>query len=178
MNKYYQRYRTLFLAKYGGLYIFDIDTEKRYFIDDKGIHFVEGYGYALIGNLDHPDVTSTDHEYFCIHDDLFNRILESDQNSDIKLKAIHKEQSFSSINVKISNSISDKNSMSEMVTPSHQLQKKCKKKVHDYSQKLINDFKLLIVNPLTNLTDQEKKSVMKYILIPLLNISVLRPTQR
>ena len=37
------------------------------------------------------DGTSTDHECFCIHDDLFDRILETDQNSDIILKVIHKE---------------------------------------------------------------------------------------
>ena len=52
--------------------------------------------------------------------------------------------------------------MPEMVTPRHQLQSKRRKKVHDYSQKSINDFKLVIVNPSPNLTDQEKKSVMNY----------------
>ena len=46
----------------------------------KKIHFVKEYGFALIGNQDHPDGTSTDHEYFCIHDDMFGRILENDQN--------------------------------------------------------------------------------------------------
>ena len=59
------------MAKYGGLYIYDIDTEKRCSIDDKEIHFVKGDGYAWIGNPDHPDDTSTYHEYFCIHDDFF-----------------------------------------------------------------------------------------------------------
>ena len=59
---------------------------------------------------------------------------------DITLKVIHKETSLSSINVKISNSISDKNSMSEMVKPRHQLQIKRRKKINDYSQKSINDF--------------------------------------
>ena len=98
MKKNYQRIRTHFLAKYGGLSLYDISFEKRYYIDDKGIHFVKGYGYALIGDPDHPDETSTDHEYFCIHDDLFDRILETDQNSDIILKVIHKEPSFSLIN--------------------------------------------------------------------------------
>ena len=57
-----QRSRTFFLAKYGGLSIYDIYMEKRYSIDDKEIHFVKGYGYALIGNPDHPDGTSTNHE--------------------------------------------------------------------------------------------------------------------
>ena len=53
-----------FLAKYRGLYIYDIFIDKRYSIDDKDINFTNVYGYALIGNPYHPDGTSTDHEYF------------------------------------------------------------------------------------------------------------------
>ena len=49
--------------------------------------------------------------------------------------------------------------MSEMVTPRHQLQRKLQKNVHDDSQKSIDDFNLVIVNPTPNLTDQEKKNV-------------------
>ena len=49
------------MEKYGGLSIYDIDMENRYYIDDKGIHFVQRDGYALIGNLYQPDGTSTDH---------------------------------------------------------------------------------------------------------------------
>ena len=75
MKKYDQRSCTRFLAKYGGLSLYDIYMEKRYSIDDNEIHFVKGDGYALIGNPYHPDGSSTDHEYFCIHDDLFDRIL-------------------------------------------------------------------------------------------------------
>ena len=55
MKKDDQRYLTCFLAKYGGLYLYDIDTEKRYYIDDKEINFVKGDGYALIGNPDFSD---------------------------------------------------------------------------------------------------------------------------
>ena len=113
----------------------------------------------MIGNPDHPDGSSTDHEYFCIHDNLFDRILETDQDSDITLNVIHKETSLSSINVKRSNSRSEKYSMSEMVTPRHQLQRKRRKKIHDYSQKSINDFELVLVKPSPKLTDQEKKDV-------------------
>ena len=91
------------MAKYGGLSLYDIDTEKRYSIDDKEIQFVKGDEYTLIGNSDHPDGSSTDHEYFCIHDDLFDIVLETEQNSDITLNVIHRETSLSSINVKISN---------------------------------------------------------------------------
>ena len=126
--------------------------EKRYSIDDKEIHFVKGDGYALIGYPDHPYGTSTHHGYYCIHGDLFDRILETDQNSDIILKVIHKDPSFSSINSKIYDSRSENNSISEMVTPFHRLQRKSQKKVHDYSQKSIDDFKLIIVNPSPKLT--------------------------
>ena len=49
-----------------------------------------------------------------------------------------------------------------MVTPRHQLHSKRQKKVHDYSKKAIDDFKLIIVNTSPNLTEQEKKSVMNY----------------
>ena len=90
MKKYDQKSRTRFLAKYVGLYIYDIGMEKRYSIDDKEIHFVKGDRYVLIGNPDHPDGTSTDHEYYCIHDDFFDKILETDQNYDIILKVIKK----------------------------------------------------------------------------------------
>ena len=91
MNFFNQRTRTCFLGKYGGLSIYDIDFGKRYPIDDKGIHFVKVYVYALISNPYHPDGTSTHNEYFCNYGDLFDRVLETDHNSDIILKAIHKE---------------------------------------------------------------------------------------
>ena len=52
--------------------------------------------------------------------------------------------------------------MSEMVTPRHQHQRKIQKKLHEYSQKSINDFILVLVNPSPKLTDLEKKHVMNY----------------
>ena len=93
---------------------------------------------------------------------MFDRILETDQDSDITLKGIHNDISLSSINVKKYNSRSEKYSMSEMVTPCHQLQRKQQKKLHDYYQKSINDFILVLVNPSPKLTDLEKKHVMTY----------------
>ena len=85
MKKCYQITRTRLLAKYGGLSLYDIGMDKRYSIYDKYIHFVKGDGYALISNPEHPDRTSIDHEYFFIHDDLFEIILETDHNYDITL---------------------------------------------------------------------------------------------
>ena len=75
MKKYDHRSCTHCLAKYGGISLCDIDTDKKYSIDDKEMYFVKGDGYALIGNPDHSDGSSTDHKYFCIHEDLFDRIL-------------------------------------------------------------------------------------------------------
>ena len=49
--------------------------------------------------------------------------------------------------------------MSEMVTPRNQIQRKRRKKMHDYSQKSIDDFELVLVTPFPKVTDQEKKSV-------------------
>ena len=45
-----QRTRTHVLSKYGRLYLYYVDFEKIYSIDDEDIHFVKVYGYALIGN--------------------------------------------------------------------------------------------------------------------------------
>ena len=159
MKKDDQRNRTRFLAKYGGLSLYDIDTEKRYSIDDKEIHFVKGEGYALIGNPDIPDGSLTDHEYFCIHEDLFDRILATDQDSDISLNLIHRETSLPLINFKSSGQKSERGNMSEKVIPRHQIQRKRRKKMHDYSQKSIDDFELVLVTPFPKVTDQEKKSV-------------------
>ena len=49
--------------------------------------------------------------------------------------------------------------MSEMVTPCHQIQRKRRKKMNDYSQKSIDDFELVLVTPSPKVTDQEKKCV-------------------
>ena len=43
-----------FLSKYGGLYLYDIDMNNRYKIDDWYIRLVKKYVYALIGKPDHP----------------------------------------------------------------------------------------------------------------------------
>ena len=79
-EKHDQGYRTRFLENYCGISLYDIYIEKRYTIDDEDLPFVKKYGYDLIGNPDNPDGASTDHAYFLIHDDLFDRILEIGQN--------------------------------------------------------------------------------------------------
>ena len=143
-----------FWKKYGGLSPYDIDIEKRYTIDDGHIHFINKYGYALIDNPDHPDGTSTYHEYFLICDDLFDRILETDQNSDIVLKVISKYVSLPPINDSSIYSISKLRKRNEFFSPHHQLKRERQKKIHDYAKKYIDDFKLIVVNPPPKITDQ------------------------
>ena len=99
------------------------------------MHFVKGEGYELIGDPDFPDGSSTDHEYFCTHEDLFDRILATEQDYDITLNLIHRETSLPSINVKRSSQRSEKCSMSEMVTPRYLIQRKRCTTMKDYLQK-------------------------------------------
>ena len=47
-----------------------------------------------------------------------------------------------------------------MVSPFHHIQKKRRKKFHDYSQKSIDNFKLVIVYPSPKLSDQENCSIV------------------
>ena len=53
-------------------------------------------------------------------------------------------------------------SRSEMVSPRHQFKRKRQKKFHDYSQKSIDNFKLIVVNPSPKLTHQAKRSIATY----------------
>ena len=152
MEKHEERSCTWFLEKYGGISIYYIDIERRYTIDDKCINFIKKYVYASIGNPDNPYGNSTDNEYFLIHDDLFDRILSTEQNSDILL-VINKYVSFTSINENGTYSRSKLRNRYEIVSYRHQLNRKIQKKVQDYSHKYIDCFKLIVVNPLPKLPD-------------------------
>ena len=75
--------KTRFPAKYGSLALYDEDQEKRFIIDHEQLQFDKTDGWTLIGLPEKEDGTLSDHEYFCIHDDLFDRI-----------KPTHQDQSF------------------------------------------------------------------------------------
>ena len=70
----------MFLAKYGSLDLYDEDTEKRFIIDHEQLQFDKADGWTLIGIPEKEDGSLSDHEYFCIHDDLFDRIKSTDQD--------------------------------------------------------------------------------------------------
>ena len=54
---------------------------------------------------------------------------------------------------------------------------KNKKNVHDYSQKLIDDLKLIVVNPPPKLTDEGKRSIATFFSF-IIKIKVSQITQR
>ena len=75
--------KTMFLAKYGSLALYDVDLGKIFIIDHEQLQFDKTDGWTLIGLPEKEDGTLSDHEYFCIHDDMFDRI-----------KSTHQDQSF------------------------------------------------------------------------------------
>ena len=63
--------RTLFMEKYGSLDLYDEDLVKMFLVDHEQLQFDKNSGWTLIGIHKKPDGFLSDHEYFCIHDDLF-----------------------------------------------------------------------------------------------------------
>ena len=64
----------MFLEKYGILALYDEDLEKRFIIDHKQLEFDKTDGWNLIGIPEKEDGSFSDHDFFCIHDDLFDII--------------------------------------------------------------------------------------------------------
>ena len=61
-------------VKYGFLFIYDEDTEKIFIINHEQIQFDKNLGWNLIVVPEKRDGTLSNHEYFCIHHDIFDRI--------------------------------------------------------------------------------------------------------
>ena len=70
----------MFLAKYGSLDLYDEDLEKRFIIDHEQLQFDKADGWTLIGIPEKEYGSLSDHDHFCIHDDLFDIIKSTDQN--------------------------------------------------------------------------------------------------
>ena len=79
---------TMFLAKYGSLDLYDKDLKKIFIIDQEQLQFYKNYGWNLIRIPEKPDGTLPDNEYFCIHDDLFDRIQSTNQDRNSMWKFI------------------------------------------------------------------------------------------
>ena len=80
---------TMFFAKYVILDLCDEDLKKRIIIGHEHLEFIKNAGWNLIGIPEKPDGTLSDHEYFCIHDDLFDKIKSTHQDRNIMWKFIY-----------------------------------------------------------------------------------------
>ena len=72
--------KTTFLEKYGSLALSDEDMKKRFIIDHEQLELDKTDGWTLIGIPEKEDGTLSEHEYFCMHDDLFDRIQSTYQD--------------------------------------------------------------------------------------------------
>ena len=73
----------MFIEKYGSLDLYDEDLKKIFIIDHEHIKSDKTDGCTLIGIPEKEYGTLSDHEYFCIHDDLFDRIKSTRQDRNI-----------------------------------------------------------------------------------------------
>ena len=71
--------------------MYDEDLKKIFIIDNEELQFNKNDGWGLIGNTEEPDVYLSDHEYFSIHDDLFDIIQSTHQYNNISLSIILNE---------------------------------------------------------------------------------------
>ena len=72
--------KAMFIAKYGSLDLYDEYLKERFIIYHEQLEFDKTDGWNLIGIPEKEDGTLSDHEYFCIHDDLFDRIKSTHQD--------------------------------------------------------------------------------------------------
>ena len=71
---------SVFLDKFGSLALYNEDLEKIFIIDHRKLQFDKNNGWTLIGIYDKPDGSFSDHETFCIHDDIFDKIQSNHQD--------------------------------------------------------------------------------------------------
>ena len=55
-------------------------SRKGFIIDHEQLEFDKTDGWTFIGILEKEYGTLSDHDYFCIHDDIFDRIKSTDQD--------------------------------------------------------------------------------------------------
>ena len=72
--------KTMFPSKSRSLDLYDEDLEKRFIIDHEQLEFDKTDGWTLIGIPENEYGSLSDHDYFCIHDDLFDRTKSTHQD--------------------------------------------------------------------------------------------------
>ena len=148
----------MFLEKYGSLALYDEHLKKRFIIDHIQLEFDKTDGWTLMGISEKEDGTLYDHDYFCIHDDIFDRIRSTHQDRNILWKFISNEPNedeYHSEATQINNyKIQNKKRTANKYSTKHTLQRKSQKIV-DYSKNSFDDFRVMIVDPPPKLNSDE-----------------------
>ena len=82
---------TMFLARYGSLDQYDEYLEKIFIIDHEQLKLDKHTGWTFIEMRGKSNGTFSDHDYFCIRDDLFDRTQATHQDRNIMWKIIRSE---------------------------------------------------------------------------------------
>ena len=105
--------------------------DKRFIIDHEQLQLDKNAGWTLIGISEKPNGTLSDHEYFCIHDDIFDRIQSTHQKINIMWRFISNEQNENEFQGESSEinyeKIQNKKRSITKKTTKHTLQRKSKK---------------------------------------------------
>ena len=148
----------MFLAKYGSLDLYDEYQKKRFIIDHKQLEFDKMDGWNLIGIPEKEDGTLSDHEYICIHDDMFDRIKSTHQDHfflwNFSYNEITEDESRSEAIERHNDKIQNKKRTANKYSTNHNLQRKRQKPV-DYRNNSFDDFRLMIVDPPPKLDSYE-----------------------
>ena len=125
--------------KYGSLGLYDEYLEKRFIIDHEQLKFDKNNVWDLFGIYNKPDGTFSDHEKFCIHDDLFYKIKLTHQDKNIMWKFISNEPNENDFLSEATEICDDKiqtnNRTISKKSPKHTLQRKRQKISADYGNK-------------------------------------------
>ena len=107
-----------------------------------------------------------DHECFCNHDHLFDRIQSTHENKNIILKFISNEpnenESPSEATDICDDNIQKKNRTITNESTKLNLQIKRQKRLVHFTDKLVHDFRLVIVDPIPKLDTEESNILYSY----------------
>ena len=148
----------MFLAKYVSLDLYDEDMKKRFIIDHKQLEFDKNDGWNLIGIPEKEDGSFSDHEYFCIHDDLFDIIKSTFQDQfflwKFSFNELNEDESQSEATETQNDRIQNKKRNSNKYLTKHTIQRKRQKPV-DYRNNSFDDFRFMILDPHPKLDSDE-----------------------
>ena len=140
----------MFVAKYGSLTLYDEDKKKRFIIDHEHLEFDKTAGWDLIGIPEKEDGILSYREYFCIHDDQFDRIKSTYQDNfslwKFSFNELNEDESQSEATETHNEKIQIKKRNANKCSTKDTIHRKRQKPV-DYRNNSFDDFRLMIVDP-------------------------------